>query len=81
VRSLILLLQVERPVGLEIAAGAEGPEAQHSLGTLQRPTSPGAVHAVLDEMAACALDDTRCDGEPIYERAVVVQERVRCFTR
>ena len=57
VHASVLLGEVEGPVGCEVVILAQGAEFEDGFGTFQPPAGAGDVHAVLDEVAAGALDD------------------------
>src|SRR5882672_42145 len=63
--------QVQFPVRVEVAVHAECPQTQYGFGSVEGPTSAAAVHAVLHQMAAGALDDARCDREPLFDGLAV----------
>ena len=73
VGTLVLLRLVELPVLVEIAAGTQRPEAQHSLGAAQTPARAGAGQPVFDQVATGAFDDTRADRQAVGEVLVVGQ--------
>jgi hypothetical protein len=60
--SVQLFLLMEGPVLVEVSTAPKGPEPEDGLGTFESPSGAGDVQAVLDEMAAGALDDARRDG-------------------
>src|SRR5947209_3348533 len=61
------------PVGVEVAIDDESPEPEDRLGTVEAPAGAGAVHAVLDEVTAGALDDPGGDRPAPFQRGGVVQ--------
>src|SRR5450432_4403075 len=77
---------VQLPVGVEVAVYAKCSQTQHGFGSGEGPACTAAVHSVLDQMATCALDDARRDGQPLLEGlavahvAGVVLQVVRGFT-
>ena len=73
--AFVFLREMEQPVVIEVATGAQRPEPQDRFCARKGPARPRASHAVLDKVAARALDDAGCDREPVSECAIVVQER------
>jgi hypothetical protein len=73
VDSLPLLGKVEGPVGVEVAVAAEGAKLEDRLGADQAPAGAGAVHAVLDQVPAGALDHAGGDRPAGGEGGRVVQ--------
>jgi len=70
----MVLDEMKLPVGIEVSRRSERSEAQDSFGSREGPASPGAVHAVLHEVPARALDDTGRDGESVAECLGVVHQ-------
>src|SRR5258705_9562789 len=46
-----------RSVGVEVAVADQGSEFDDGLGSGQAPAGAGDVHAVFDQVSACAFDD------------------------
>ena len=67
----VLAIDVKCPVRVEVCSGAEGAQAADSLVALERPARAGLLHAVLDEVARCALDHAGRDRQASSERIVV----------
>ena len=66
--------EVERPVVVEVVVAADGSELEDGFGAVESPAGAGDVHAVLDEVAARALDDAGGDRPALVERGRVVEE-------
>ncbi len=49
-------VEVDLPVGLEVATCVQGAQPQNALGPAETPRRSGEVHAVLDQMTAGTLD-------------------------
>ena len=60
--ALILAVQMKRPVWLEVSIGPQRTQTEHRFGPVERPPRPGALHAVLHQVATRPLDDARADG-------------------
>ena len=73
VEAVLFLVKVELPVAVEVAVGDQGAKVQDGLGSGQAPAGAGAVHAVVDQVAAGALDDAGGDRPPAGQRGGVVQ--------
>ncbi len=71
--SFVLAGLMEGPVLVEVAAGAQGAQPQHSLGTGQTPAGAGYLHMVLYQVPTGALDDSCGDGQPLGKVAIIVQ--------
>jgi len=56
VDALVFLVEVECPVGVEIAVADEGSEFEDCLGSGQAPAGAGDVESVFDDVAAGAFD-------------------------
>lgn len=69
----VLLLFVKAPVCVEVPAGAQSVQAQDRLGACKTPAGAGDIHAILDQRATGAFDDTRCDGQPHRQIRIVLQ--------
>lgn len=69
----VVSLFVEGPVFVEVATGTQRPEPEDGLGTGEGPACTGDVHAVLDEVAAGALDDASGDGEAGGQILVILE--------
>ena len=67
----VLAIDVKGPVAVEVTACAEGPQAQYGLCARERLARAGLLHAILDEVAARALDDARGDRQTGCQRIVV----------
>lgn len=65
--------EVVAPVGVEVAAGGEGAELEDGLGAFESPSRACYVHSVLDDVAACPLDDPGGDRPASGEGGGVVQ--------
>src|SRR6185437_16077551 len=70
--ALVFLLDVPGPVGVVVAAGRDGAEPEHGLGSWQAPAGAGDAHPVLDQVAAGALDDAGGDRPAVREGGGVV---------
>src|SRR6266542_3318327 len=66
------LLQVEAPVFVPVAAGADGAQLEHGFGYGQPPSRTGAAHSIPHEMAACSLNDPGGDGQTLGKELRVV---------
>src|SRR5512146_3536605 len=62
------------PVGGGVAAGVDGAEPEHGLGSVQAPAGAGDAHPVLYQVAAGALDDAGGDRPAVRQRGGVVHE-------
>ena len=71
--AVLFLLEVVLPVLVEVSVGVEGAELEDGLGGGCSPAGAGDVHAVLDEVAAGALDDAGEDGPAFGEGGGVVE--------
>ena len=71
--SLVLLLQVEGPVGIEVAVGGEGAEFEYGFGSGEGPAGTGDVQAIFDQVAAGAFDDAGGDRSACPQGGGVVQ--------
>src|ERR1700674_5827745 len=71
--ALVFLGDVPVPVGVEVAAGVDGAQPEHGLGSVQAPAGAGDAHPVLDEVAAGAFDDAGGDRPAVREGGGVVQ--------
>src|SRR3972149_1172753 len=71
----ILLLLVEAPVGVEVPAAPQGPEAEDRFGPRQTPAGPGAVHPILDQVPAGPFDHAGPDRQALREGPVVAEVR------
>src|SRR6266851_3318536 len=69
----VFLLEVELPVGLEVTARAQRAQAQHGFSAGNGPVCAGHFAAVLDHVAARALDDAGRDRQSRREVLVVAQ--------
>ena len=76
VDALVLLAEVEAPVGVEVAAGDDGAELEDGLGAFEAPSRACDVHSVLDDVPAGTLDDPGGDGPAFLQRGGVVQVAV-----
>ena len=72
--ALVFLRQMKTPVGLEITADPQRPQAQDGFGALHAPAGPGHLHTVFDEVAARAFDHPCGNGETRRQIRVVMQE-------
>src|SRR5688572_28959035 len=61
VEASVLALAVEGPVGVPVVGEADGAEVEDGVGADGGPAHPGLLHAVLDEVAAGALDHAGAD--------------------
>ena len=68
--SFVLAGLMERPVLVEVLAGAQGAQPQYSLGTGQSPAGAGYRHTVLYQVPTGALDDSCGDGQPLGKVAM-----------
>src|SRR6266700_5139201 len=73
VDALLFLGQVPGPVLVEVAVADQGAEFEDGLGAVQAPACAGDVHAVLDQVAAGALDHPGGDRPPLGQGGGVVQ--------
>src|SRR6266566_3749065 len=71
--ALILAVQMKRPVWLEVSIGPQRTQTEHRFGPVERPPRPGALHAVLHQVATRPLDDARADGIARGEILVIAQ--------
>ena len=71
-----LLSEVKGPVLLEVAAGSQRSQLEHSFGAAQRPTCARDAKPVLQQMPACALDRARRKRQPSGQGAVIVEQLV-----
>src|SRR6266571_6884082 len=71
--ALSFALEVVGPVGVEVAAGDEGPDLEDGFGAVDGPPGAGDVHAVFDQVAAGAFDDAGGDRPAGGEGFGVVQ--------
>jgi hypothetical protein len=62
------------PVGVPVAARAEGAELQDGFGSLERPPGTGSIHSISDEVSARPFNDASCDGEASRERVAVMKQ-------
>ena len=74
--ALVFASFVERPVGVQVAARSEGAQLQNRLGASQAPVRSGDAEAVIDEVAARALDHSAGNGEPVAQVLVIVEVRL-----
>src|ERR1043165_3591015 len=72
VETAVLLLSVEGPVGVPVVGQADGAEIEDGVGAVLGPAHAGLLHAVLDEVAAGALDHAGADRPAPREVLVVV---------
>src|SRR5206468_11032791 len=70
-----LLLFVEAPVVVPVAATSKGAQFEHSLGARKVPSSAGDAEAILDEMPARSFDHARGDGKTAADELVVTHVR------
>ena len=73
--ALILLFFVEVPVRIEIAIDVKRPEFEDGFAALQSPPGAGDLHAIFDQVTACAFDYTRSDGIPLGQGVGIVEKR------
>ena len=71
--AFILLALMEGPVLIKVVAGAQGTQTQDGLGAGQAPAGPGYFHAVFDQMAAGAFNDSRGYGQSLGKVAMVLE--------
>jgi hypothetical protein len=69
----VLAFEVVVPVLVEVVIGSDGAEFQHCFGALGAPAGTGDVHAVLDEVSACAFDHAGGDRPSGRKRGRVVE--------
>src|SRR2546423_13541922 len=72
--ALVLLCEMEVPILVEVAAGAQRSQAKHGFRSRFRPSRASPSHPVLDEVATCAFDDACRDRETVGKCAVVTQQ-------
>src|SRR5262249_32843336 len=72
--ALVFLGDVPVPVGAGVAAGGDGAQPEHGLGSGQAPAGAGDAHPVLHQVAAGALDDAGGDRPALGQGARVVHE-------
>src|SRR5690349_25179268 len=72
--ALAFLADVPVPVGAGVAAGVDGAEPEHGLGSGQAPAGAGDAHPVGDQVAAGALDDAGGDRPAFGQGPRVVHE-------
>src|SRR5262245_43377143 len=75
VEAVVLGLSMEGPVGAPVVGEADGAEVEDGVGAGGGPAHTGLLHAVLDEVAAGALNDAGADGPAACEVQVVAHER------
>jgi len=73
VDAAVFLLEVVCPVLVEVAVAGQGAELEDGFGSGQASAGSGEVHAVLDEVAAGALDDAGGDGPALFQGVRVAQ--------
>src|SRR4051812_21937748 len=71
VEPVVLPVSVEGPVGIPVVGEADGAEVEDGVGAVLGPAHAGLLHAVLDEVAAGALDDAGADRPATLEVPVV----------
>src|SRR4051812_31794451 len=71
VEALVLALSVEGPVGIPVVGEAYGAEIEDGVGAVLGPAHAGLLHAVLDEVAAGALDHAGAD-RPAPRQVLVI---------
>ena len=67
------LVEVERPVLLEVAVAAQGSEFQDGFCAVESPACAGQVEPVFDQVSAGAFDDAGRDGPACLECLGVVE--------
>src|SRR5450759_1056086 len=70
---LAFLVEMERPVVVEVSVAASRPELQDRFRPFQAPPGASEIEPVLDQMAACAFDYAGGDRPSLFERAAVVE--------
>jgi len=73
VDALVFLLEVMRPVGVEVAVGQHGAEGEDGFGSGQAPAGAGEFEPVFDQVAAGAFDGAGGDGPAGLKGVVVAQ--------
>jgi hypothetical protein len=73
VDALVFLGEVPGPVGVEVAVADQGAEFEDGFGAVEVPAGAGDVHAVGDEVAAGAFDDSGRDGPALLQGVGVVE--------
>src|SRR5260221_1064626 len=73
VDALLFLGEVIGPVGVEVAVSGEGAESEDGFGTVEAPTGAGDVHAIFDQVAACAFDDAGGDRPALLQGVGVAE--------
>jgi len=73
VDAVVFLGEVVAPVLFEVAVGADRSELEDRFSARQAPAGAGDVHAVLDEVAARALDHAGGDRPALVEGGRIVQ--------
>jgi hypothetical protein len=73
VDSLLFLVEMVGPVGVEVAVADEGAELEDGFGAVDAPAGSCDVHAVFDEVTARAFNDAGGDGPAVGQGGGVVQ--------
>jgi hypothetical protein len=63
--SLVLAIQVEAPVGIEVARHLERAQLQNGFRSGDRPAGAAAIQATANEVTASPLYNPACDGESL----------------
>src|SRR5258706_4340547 len=71
--AMMLLGEVERPVGVEVPVVLWGAESQDGLGALDAPPGAGDVETIADQVPAGAFHDPCRDRPARGQRHVVAQ--------
>lgn len=67
----MVVFDVERPVAIKVPAQVDGSELDDGLGHRFSPAHSRALHAILDEVFASALDGPAGDGPAVGEVFVI----------
>src|SRR5882724_1716167 len=70
-KAALVLLDMERPVGIKVSAEVDGSELDDGLGHVLCPAHTGSLHPVLDEVLACAFDRAAGDRPAVSEILVI----------
>src|SRR6266851_439982 len=69
--SLVLAIQVEAPVGIEVARHLERAQLQNGFRSGDRPAGAAAIQAIADEVTASPLDNSACNGESLGQSVAI----------
>src|ERR1700730_12176264 len=73
--ALVLACEVVAPVRLEVAVADDCTHLEDGFGAIESPPGAGDVHAVLDQVPACSLDDPGGDRPATLEGGGIVPVR------